>query len=52
MVQRCFERMVEAQATHGDFGLAMHWWQRMRHYIKRRTPEQIERMERERGLKR
>ena len=46
MVQRCFEQMLE----NTDFGLRMHWWHRMHHYISRRTPERIRRMERERGL--
>jgi hypothetical protein len=52
MIERCMQRMIAAQTGLRDFGLAMHWWQRMTHYIRRRSPSQVERMERERGLRR
>lgn len=46
MIQRCYLRMIESP----DFGLRMHWWHRMAHYIRRRPSAQIRRMERAMGL--
>lgn len=32
MVGRCYRRMIDAH----DFGIRMHWWQRLHHYADRR----------------
>jgi hypothetical protein len=45
MIQRTYERMLAAQTVDGDFGMALHWYWRMAHYIKRRSPQRIREME-------
>jgi hypothetical protein len=32
MIHRIYRRMIEAD----DFGMRMHWWQRLHHYADRR----------------
>lgn len=46
MISHCY-RMLVASKEHDQ---QMHWWERMGHYIKLRSPETIRQMEREKGL--
>ncbi len=45
-VNWCYQMMLDAQHPESK----TYWWGRMQHYIAKRSPEQVQRMEREKGL--
>lgn len=46
MIEHCREMMVLAK----EHDVQIHWWTRMGYYLKKRSPETIRQMEREKGL--
>lgn len=46
MVGHCYRMLVASK----DHDQQLHWWSRMGHYIKQRSPETVRAMEREKGL--
>lgn len=45
--EHCYQQLVKA----GTPELRRHWWERLKFYVNQRTPEQIEKIESERGLR-
>lgn len=46
MIKHCYLQMVAAK----EHAQQMHWWWQMGYYLKKRSPETVRQMEREKGL--
>lgn len=46
MISHCCEMMVASK----EHDQQIHWWNRMGYYLKKRTPETIRAMEKQKGL--
>lgn len=46
MIECCYRQLIASK----DHDVQMHWWSQMGYYLKKRSPETIRQMEREKGL--
>lgn len=46
MIKHCYRQMVASK----NHDVQMHWWSQMGYYLKKRSPETVRQMEREKGL--